>query len=336
MKTVDFPLGVATSIGSLPHRTACEAIDFVLDRQPELPAAPSLPAHRPMESMVAQGAWGVPGVEVDMAGTLRVPDPLALDPQAPLDDPGLDDPPYATMRAFLRAVADRPGPIKLQLIGPLTLGLALVDAGVPVDLAFRVSEHAVRERAVQVLALVDAEAPLAEPTFMLDEPGLVGGLRPDVPLDADDTIDIVSSVLAVIEPNAITGIHVCGAADWRVVIQTGAQVISVPVGAALAESAGTFGGFLERGGWVAWGAVPTDGPVGETPARLWRTLSSQWCELVQEGCDPVLLRRQALVTPVCGLALHGEAQAAHALDLTRQIAERLHDQVVGVRLSVGA
>ena len=336
MKTVEFPLGVATSIGSLPHQTAAEAIDFVLTRQPDLPAAPSLPVHRPVEGMVAQGAWGIPGVDVDLAGTLRVPDPLVLDPHAPLADPGLDGPPWATLRAFLRAVAGRQAPIKLQLIGPLTLGLALVDAGVPFDLAFRVSEHAVRERATQLLAVAAAEAPLAEPTFMLDEPGLVGGLRADVPLSADDTIDVVSSVLAVIEPNAITGIHVCGPADWRVVIQTGAQVISVPVGAALAESAGTFGAFLERGGWVAWGAVPTDGPVGETPARLWRTLSSQWCELVQEGCDPVLLRRQALVTPVCGLALHGEAQASHALDLTRQIAERLHDQVVGVRLSVGA
>ena len=336
MRTVDFPLGVATSIGSLPHQTADEAIEFVLSRQPDLPAAPSLPAHRPMEGMVAQGAWGIPGVDVDGTGTLRVPDPSALDPHAPPDDPGLDGPPWATMRAFLRTVATRPGPIKLQLIGPLTLGLALVDAGVPSELAFRVSEHTVRERAVQLLGLATREAPLAEPTFVLDEPGLVGGLRVDVPLTADDTIDMISSVLAVIEPSAITGIHVCGPADWRVVVQTGAQVISVPGGATLAESAGTLGGFLERGGWVAWGAVPTDGPVGETPARLWRTLSAQWCELVQEGCDPVLLRRQALVSPVCGLALHGEAQAAHALDLTRQIAERLHDQVVGVRLSVGA
>jgi len=147
VKTVEFPLGVATSIGSLPHQTAAEAIDFVLTRQPDLPAAPSLPVHRPVEGMVAQGAWGIPGVDVDLAGTLRVPDPLALDPHAPLADPGLDGPPWATLRSFLTAVAGRQAPIKLQLIGPLTLGLALVDAGVPFDLAFRVSEHAVLQHA---------------------------------------------------------------------------------------------------------------------------------------------------------------------------------------------
>ena len=172
--------------------------------------------------------------------------------------------------------------------------------------------------------------------LFVDEPGLVGGLRPDVPLSADATIDLVSSVLASIEPWAVTGLHACGPADWRVLLQTGVQVLSSPVGGGLVDHAGTLAGYLERGGWVAWGAVPTDGPVGETPARLWRELSVQWCELVQAGCDPALLRRQALVTPVCGLARHGEAQATHVLDLTRQIAERLHDQVVGVRLSVGA
>ena len=110
----------------------------------------------------------------------------------------------------------------------------------------------------------------------------------------------------------------------------------MPVGADVTGSAGALGSFLERGGVVAWGAVPTDGPIGEQTSRYWRQLSAQWCELVQVGCDPVLLRRQSLVTPVCGLALHELAQADHVFDLCRQIAERIHDQVMGIRLSVGA
>jgi hypothetical protein len=82
--------------------------------------------------------------------------------------------------------------------------------------------------------------------------------------------------------------------------------------------------------------VPTDGPLGEHNSRYWRQLSAQWCELVQNGCDPVLLRRQALVTPVCGLALHDETQADHVFTLIRELAEKIHDQVTGIRLSVGA
>ncbi|MEJ5256356.1 MAG: hypothetical protein WHS89_13505, partial [Acidimicrobiales bacterium] len=91
-----------------------------------------------------------------------------------------------------------------------------------------------------------------------------------------------------------------------------------------------------RGGWVAWGAVPTDRPVGETVERLWRQLSILWCDLVGGGCDPVLLRTQALITPACGLARHGITQAEQVMGLSTRLAQRLHDQAIGVRLSVGA
>ena len=35
MRRVDFPLGLVTSIGSLPHGSADDAVRFVLEQQPE-------------------------------------------------------------------------------------------------------------------------------------------------------------------------------------------------------------------------------------------------------------------------------------------------------------
>jgi hypothetical protein len=93
---------------------------------------------------------------------------------------------------------------------------------------------------------------------------------------------------------------------------------------------------LDRGGWVAWGAVPTNRPVGNDPGRLWRSLSETWCELVQRGCDALSLREQALVTPECGLAGHDPVQAEHLLGLSVELAERVRHQSFGVRLSIGA
>ncbi|HRW37669.1 MAG: hypothetical protein KDB04_08340 [Acidimicrobiales bacterium] len=330
------PLGAPTSVGSLPHRDRAEAIAFVLDRTPELPAAPTVPRLDPLEMMVPQGLWGVAGVEVGPDGSCSVPDPGALDPSAPLGDESLSGAPFATWRAFLAAVAGRTEPVKLQLTGPVTLGMVLVDAGAPADVAFEVTARAVAARARHLLALAERLAPATPLLVVLDEPGLVGGLRPDLPLPGDRVVDVLSGALAALEHGATTGVHICGPADWRLVLQAGPGVLSVPVGADVTGSAGAIGSFLERGGRIAWGAVPTDGPVGEQPARFWRQLSAQWCELVQNGCDPVLLRRQALVTPVCGLALHDEAQADHVFSLCRSLAERIHDQVTGIRLSVGA
>src|SRR4051794_13389338 len=79
------PSGVATSIGSLPHTTSSEAVSFVLELQPELPAAPSIPVAAPMEGMTAQAAWGIAGVTVRPDGSLTV-DAAAVDPEAPLAD----------------------------------------------------------------------------------------------------------------------------------------------------------------------------------------------------------------------------------------------------------
>ena len=340
-----FGIGTPTAVGSLPFVDADEAVAFVLAALPELPAAPTLPRRDPREGMIAQAAWGIDGVSVRLDGTLAV-DVAALDPEAPLADPGLGGAPFATLRAFLAAIEGRTEPVKVQITGPATLAVALVREGVAAPVASAVAVTAVRARGRAVLDAVRAVAPDATVVAFLDEPALVGG--PPVELaDPETVIDLGSGALAVWEPRAgqgdgagepgaITGVHVCGPSDWRVVLQAGPRILSVPVGADLGPSAGALATFLERDGWIAWGAVPTDRPLGESASHWWRDLSAQWCSLVQAGCDPVRIRRQALVTPACGLALHDVAQVGLVHELTRTLGLRIHDQLAGVRLSVGA
>ncbi len=330
------PIGLATSIGSLPHYDPSDAVDFVLRHQRQLPAAPSLPARSRAEGMIAQAAYGVAGVQLLDDGSLEV-DLSALDPEAPVGDPGFTSDGFVGLRAFLTAVADRRGPIKISLTGPVTFGVALHAVGVPAELAFRVSGEAVARRARALVQHVSARVPQAQVVVFVDEPSLTGAMHPDFPIAPLDAIDLVSGTLAQLERLAITGLHCCGVADWRLLMQAGAQILSLPLDAGIEASAGAASGFLERGGWFAWGAVPTDQPIGPSVDRLWRQLSGVWCELVTSGgCDPVLLRTQAMITPACGLYRHGVPQAEQVLSFTNRLAERLHDQAIGVRLSVGA
>jgi methionine synthase II (cobalamin-independent) len=335
MKSLDLGHGLATTIGSLPHTDPRAAATFVLERQPRLPAAPSLPNRSGMERMIAQAAWGIAGVTVLPDGSLEV-DERAVDPRAPLTVAGIDGEPFVGLRAFLGAVAGRRAPIKLQLTGPVTLGIALHSVGVSAPRAFAVAGAAVRARARALIAAARETAPMAPLVVFVDEPGLTAAMERGFPLDPNRSIDLVSSALATIEPHAITGIHCCGLADWRVVLQAGPQILSIPLSMGAVEHSGAISAFLERGGWVAWGTVPTAGPLGATPERLWQQLSAEWCDLTQGGCDPVLLREQALITPACGLATHGEAQADLVLSLTNQVARRLQTQTHGMRLTVGA
>jgi methionine synthase II (cobalamin-independent) len=335
MTSIGLVHGLATTIGSLPHTDPRAAATFVLERHPRLPAAPSLPNRSGMERMVAQAAWGVAGVTVLPDGSLAV-DERAVDPRAPLTVAGIDGEPFVGLRAFLGAVAGRRTPIKLQITGPVTLGIALHSLGVAPARAFAVADAAVRARARAVIAAARETAPMAPLVVFVDEPGLTAAMHPDFPLDPNGTIDLVSSTLATIEPHAMTGLHCCGYTDWRVVLQAGPQILSMPLSMGAIEHSGAISAFLERGGWIAWGAVPTTGPIGATPERLWQQLSIEWCGLTQGGCDPVLLREQALVTPACGLATHGEAQADLVVSLTTQVARRLETQNHGMRLTVGA
>lgn len=326
--------GSATAIGSLPHHDPVDAAGFVLERLPALPAAPSLPNRSPAEGMLGQAVSGVPGVHVDADGRLVV-DVERLDP-AGVPEPDLDGDSFAGLRAFLHAVHGRRDPVKVQLTGPVTLGLALHRAGAPVETAFAVAGAATRSLSSALLARTAAAAPHATPVVFFDEPGLVALPRAGFPLPLDDAIDLLSGALAAVERVAITGVHCCGATDWGAVVRSGPAVLSLPVATASARAAGTLAGHLDRGGWIAWGAVPTDGPLGTSADLLWRRLGTLWCELVEAGCDPVRLRAQALVTPACGLAGHGRSQADRVLGLTRNLAARIHDQASAARFSIGA
>jgi hypothetical protein len=322
--------GLATACGSLPHDDPVAATDLLAGTLGGLPAAPSLPNRHPAEGILGQGAAGMAGVAVGAAGELVVDDPDAVDADAVGD--GADDLPadsFASTIDFLDALGERRwrGPVKLQCTGPVTLGMALVGAGVAPRRAFPAAGAATRRRARALVAAAKRRLPDAPLVVVVDEPSMGVASFGDAPIGVEASVDLVSGTLAAVEAEAVSGLHCCDAADWGAVLRAGPQLLSVPVDVAATLRAADVGPFLERGGWVAWGAVPTGGPLGPTSgggtARLWRGLAARWHWLADGGVDPVLLRRRALVTPACGLARHDVAQAALALRLTAALGDRV-------------
>lgn len=334
MREVLFPIGLTTGIGSLPHDDPYEAARFTFAHHPGLPAAPSLPRRSPLEGMIAQAAWGIPGVEVLDDGSLLV-DEGAVDPALPLASPGIGGEPFVGLRTFLESIRGRAAPFKMQVTGPVTLGLALHAVGIAARRAFEVAGVAATARIEAALAHASAVAPDATPVVFLDEPGLSAALHRGFPIELGATLDLVSSAMASVQRQAIVGLHCCGRADWQAVLQAGPQILSLPVGAGISDHAGALAGFLEAGGWVAWGAVPTDGPFTTSTGTLWRRLMSEWRQLVAGGCDPAALRDQALVTPACGLVGMDTYQAKLAAELTAKLGQRLESMVTDT-LHIGA
>jgi hypothetical protein len=331
--------GMATAIGSLPHRDAGAAAALVLRCLPELPAAPQLPVRTPLEGFVAQWARAIDGLEVEADGALT-PAPR-LDARADIT-PIFDALAHGGLLAFLDtagALPAPPGRVKVQCAGPLTLGVALVEAGLEVDAAFGLGARTARAWARALEELVTSRLPDSSLVLCFDEPALVcvpGGTEPLVCdlVDREYATDVLSAALAA--PECLTAVHVCGRGDVRLALDAGPCLVHFDSAALDLDNAVALTRFLEGDGWVIWGAIPTDRPVGEHAAPIWKALLDVWCELTRRGCDPSRLRSQALVAPACGLAGHGVSQAERTMMLAREIGGRVHDHGAATKLAIGA
>jgi hypothetical protein len=327
--------GAATGVGSLPHRSVHEAAAFAL-REYDLPAIPTLPRRSPAEGMIAQALVGISGVTLGQYGSIAV-DVHRLDPDAPVaTDLGHDA--YAGLRTFLATAAARQlrGPVKWQFTGPVTLGAALTRVGAPVDRAFAVAAQSVRAHLAVIAEAVARALPASPQIVWLDEPWMGELMSPGFPIAPDQAIDLLSTAMAILEPVATVGVHCCADADVASLLAAGPAMLSIPLQSRLVDVAGYLCRFLDAGGRIAWGAVPTDGPITTTSERPWRLLSEVWCELVHRGCDPVVLRERSLITPACGLGLHSTPVADSVVRLTREIGRRVNEQAVASRFALGA
>lgn len=332
------PSGAATGIGALPHLGAHQAVAFAL-RNMELPSIPRLPRRSPAEGAIAQAMVGMQGITVGQYGSIAV-HPEQIDSLAPV----ITDMHHDALVGFRTFLEDAPlelgreyeGWVKWQFVGPVTFGLALMRAGVPMNEAFSSAVRAIRTRVQHLLEAVEVALPHCRQIVFIEEPAFGELMQPGFPIAPETAIDLVSGALAAIETTAMSGLHCCGSGDIASQLAAGPAILSLPVHSEIAESAGYLIRFMESGGYIAWGVVPTSGPIATSAERPWRALCALWCELVQRGADPALLRTQALVTPECGLAGHTPAVAQRVHAIVAEIGCRVRDQSSASRWVLGA
>lgn len=295
---VPLPAGLATAVGALPQLSAFDATRIVRDLIPSLPAGPSFTL-------------------IDLTG----------------DDPSIQ---MRGVRTFLEELRGRVEPIVLSLTGPVTVDLALISDGVARDRAAAMARATVEDWGRRLVELSAQVLPGAPVLLFLEEPGLANSMHPTFPLSPDEIEELVTGVVEPLSSDAMVGVQVGGRADWSLLLRTGIGVLGAPITARLETAAAELGRFLESGGFVAWGAVPVDEPLGSGVERLWRRLSATWADLARAGLDPLLLRERSIITPAASLGSFGVSQAERVIQLAGELSERVFNQVVGARLSIGA
>ena len=298
---IDIPTGLATVIGGVPAQGSSDAARVMVDELPKLPSAPAIHLdadHLDVDSLDRDEAVGLAGFLADFAGHLE--------------------------------------PVILSLTGPITLDLDLQARGLDAEEAARAAVRAVEDIAVWVLDQARSVVPDAPLLLFLEEPGLRNSMHPTFPMTPPEIEQVMTEVVTSVGGEAPVGVQVDGRVDFAMLLRTGISALAAPVTARLETAAAELGKFLEAGGVIAWGAVPTDEPLGLSTERLWRRLSALWCELTRVGADPMLLRERSIITPAGDLGAFGFSQAERVISLSKELASRVLNQTLGLRMSVGA
>ncbi|OGR24724.1 MAG: hypothetical protein A2139_11270 [Desulfobacca sp. RBG_16_60_12] len=338
-----------TGIGSVPFTDPQETVALVLETLPQIPYWPQMVQLGFLEEMAAQAARGLPGLKVDEANRT-----VAMDPDLPRDEAlagfyevvlSGDLTPFAFEAqdargffALLAAVASRgcPGPaLKGQLSGPVTFAGVVKDAeGKPILYDRELTQAVCAGLARKVAWQAEKFRELGKaPIVFLDEPFLTGFGSAYLPISKAEVTEILTQTLeeargAAAGPITL-GIHCCGNTDWSLLLNVPIDILSFD-SHGFFESLRLYGQplshYLARGGWLAWGLVPTLDPEElkkETADSLWQRFQQQVAQLAQDlKTGPKDILAQSLLTPACGTGYMSRDDARRVLTTLKELGIR--------------
>ncbi|MFH1135529.1 MAG: hypothetical protein V1816_05535 [Pseudomonadota bacterium] len=337
-----------TGIGSVPFLDVRSTMDLVARTCPDLPFWPQFVRLNNLEDMVIQSVDGLTFLEVVAAERRVAVRPENRERNLTLfyekflerdwDWFAVPDGSAAGLVALLdRAAADPgfgPKFLKVQITGPITLGQSVKTP----DGRNLIDDPELADAMVKGLGAKAAwlAGKIREtgrtPIVFLDEPGLTGFGSAFSTLKREEVILMLNEAAEIARSDgpALIGTHVCGNTDWGLLAETTLDIINFDAYEFLDHFALyplQVRNFLERGGWVAWGVVPTHRFTGrETPALVAEKLTQGWQVLAQRGLDPDLIKARAVLSPACGTGTLAPEQAVAVFELLAQTAEVLHGQ----------
>jgi hypothetical protein len=303
-----------TGIGSLPHIDPDEACGLVI-RGFDIPFWPQLPKLSFLESMITQFSEGMPFIKIDHERNVIYVERDASDELERFYETYKDDSRIAISEdyaqgfyGFLRAIrARRFRALKGHVTGPLTFTLSLKDS----EGRLLYFDEELRQISLMLLQAkarwqIDQLRHSAdEVVIFIDEPILSAlGSTAYLGVSTEESSRLLKEMAGAIRNSGgIPGIHCCGNADWPMVIRSGFDILSFDAYHHF-ENLFIFHaevtGFLENGGYLAWGIVPTTEHIArESPGSITNTFQERLDTLSKRVPRNTLLSR-SLLTPSCG------------------------------------
>ncbi len=344
-------------IGSLPLADHAQAVELIIAHTPDFPLWPQLPQH-PKEGMVRQFLSGMPGLtdegkrfwidnemdnfESEMAAfygdylTAVEDDEFLEGSRFALDRDSA--PGFFTLVDRLGQSPRPPQGVKGQITGPITTGIGVVDH----EGRNIIFDDNLRDMMVKLLCLkarwqvrhlkkLGCPHP---PLIFIDEPGMASfGSSAYIAITVEMVTESLGELISAIQQaGGLAGLHICANGDFSQALTSQADIISF-------DAYSYFDNFtlyrkqlrdyLERGGVLAWGIVPTLDPQAvdtETLAHLLELWTGQLAALNTLGLSESTILNQTFIAPACGTGALTPVQAAKVLTLTRDLSAAIRNR----------
>ena len=343
-KDIDFHF-TATGIGSSPSLDARGACLNILKRTPGIPFWPQLVKISLLEDFFIQFSEGLTFLNIKEGA--KILEVSSIEPESRLtefyehflaEDTGyfrISRDYAAGLYELLELVSGDPGQsgpfIKGHTVGPVSFAAGIMGADGRTLLSNPDLKDALT-KGIAIKALWQA-GELARsgkrPIIFLDEPYLSGFGSAFSPIERHEVIDMLKEVIEYLRERSdvLIGIHCCGNTDWSMIIDADPDIINFDAFAfteyfLLYPDA--ISRFINSGGAIAWGIVPTlDFKGTETVEELRLKLEQCVARLKEIGLDPDLIARRSLITPACGMGTMDEKSSNRVLELLSLVSKEM-------------
>jgi hypothetical protein len=329
---------LTTAMAVMPHTDVQRALDAALSL--DIPFWPQLPNYSYYEDMYVQASEHFPGICLDLNNRKLSfsTDKFIAELEETLAH--FEEPDYFDVSAEYSVVyrqflglnlADRPA-IRGQLEGPISFGFNVLDESErPILFNDTVRPFMLEFMARRInVQLQKLKGRNVNAFMFVDEPGmqfLFSALAGYGDIKAKTDLD---QFFAMVERPR--GIHLCGNPDWDFLLGLDLDVLSLDIytnAEIFSAYATSIRKFLDRGGTIVWGIVPTGVEAFEKEnfQSLGSQLENVWRVLRERGIDFDLLLSRSLLSPAtcCLVNPDREKTVEKAFDQIRRISRLMRE-----------
>jgi hypothetical protein len=327
---------LTTAMAVMPHKDSTRALEIALSL--DIPFWPQLPRLSYYEDMYVQASEHFPGILLDIEKqTLSFSiDKFATELEETLIH--FEEPEYFDIsreyskvyHQFLeRDLTDRPA-IRGQLEGPISFGLNVLDQNKrPILFDDTIRPFMFEFMAKRINVQLNRLKQINPNAFMfIDEPGLQFLFSALSGYDSTAASKDMEEFVTMMERPC--GIHLCGNPDWDFLLNLDLDILSMDIylnAEVFSSYAESIKRFLNRGGVLVWGIVPTNfEPFDkESMDSLASLLESVWAVLDKRGIDRDDILSRSLISPAtcCLVNPDGEKTVEKAFTVVRELSQKL-------------